>query len=68
MNNRNQLNPTIAVLIMLLSGLILTFSQKIWLNVVVFIFCLIYLGYCRIDWKKLCIALFPIIHTLYLIS
>lgn len=57
MNNRNQLNPTIAVLIMLLSGLILTFSQKIWLNVVVFIFCLIYLSYCRIDWKKLCIAL-----------
>ena len=52
-----RLNPTIAVLLMLVLGLILTFASKIWLNVVVFIGCLLYLSVCRVSFKKIGIAL-----------
>src|SRR5699024_6882926 len=47
----------IAVLLMLVLGLILTFASKIWLNVVVFIGCLLYLSVCRVSFKKIGIAL-----------
>ena len=52
-----RLNPTIAVLLMLALGLILTFASKIWLNVVIFIGCLLYLAVCRVSFKKIGIAL-----------
>ena len=52
-----RLNPTIAVLLMLVLGLILTFASKIWLNIVVFIGCLLYLSVCRVSFKKIGIAL-----------
>ena len=42
-----RLNPTIAVLLMLVLGLILTFASKIWLNIVVFIGCLLSFGLSR---------------------
>ncbi len=54
---RKKFNPTIAVLMMLAVGLILTFATKIWLNIFVFIVCLLYLTYERVNWKKLGIAL-----------
>lgn len=51
------LNPTIAVLIMLFLGLILTFSKKIWLNLVIFVCCILYLISCKVPLKKIGIAL-----------
>ena len=54
---RKKFNPTIAVLMMLAVGLILTFATKIWLNIFVFSVCLLYLTYERVNWKKLGIAL-----------
>ena len=55
--SKSKLNPAIAVLLMLGCGLILTFSQKIWLNLVVFGCTFIYLLACHVDLKKLLIAL-----------
>ncbi|WP_057906032.1 energy-coupling factor transporter transmembrane component T family protein [Ligilactobacillus araffinosus] len=52
-----RLNPTIAVLLMLILGLILTFTAKIWLNIIVFVGCLLYLLACRVSFKKMGIAL-----------
>ena len=46
---RKKFNPTIAVLMMLAVGLILTFATKIWLNILVFIVCLLYLTYERVN-------------------
>lgn len=53
----HRLNPTIAVLLMLILGLILTFATKIWLNIIVFISCSLYLLVCRVSFKKIGIAL-----------
>ena len=52
-----RLNPTIAVLLMLALGLILTFASRTWLNIVVFVGCFLYLLVCRVPLKKLAIAL-----------
>ena len=52
-----RINPTIAVLLMLILGLILTFASKIWLNIVVFTGCLLYLSACKVSFKKIGIAL-----------
>lgn len=55
--HNQKLNPSISVLLVLSVGLILTFSQKISLNIATFIICLLYLAFQKINWKAMLIAL-----------
>lgn len=52
-----KLNPSIAIILMLICGLIMTFAHKIWLNLLIFSICLLYLSYQHVNWKKMGIAL-----------